>query len=101
MYPYETGTIKIDGIDIASIKLEELRKNLIIVPQECLLFVGTLRSNLDPFNEYQDYEIWDALEKVNLKDKIESMEHQLLEPVVESMFALVFLTTYSPQMEVI
>ncbi|XP_031636272.1 multidrug resistance-associated protein 4-like [Contarinia nasturtii] len=62
------GKILIDGIDTANIRLKDLRKRVAIIPQEPVLFSGTLRRNLDPFEEYPDDEIWSALEKVELMD---------------------------------
>ncbi|KAI1319615.1 hypothetical protein EDD11_003608 [Mortierella claussenii] len=60
------GSIVIDGIDIAKIGLEDLRRRLTIIPQDAVLFNGTIRSNLDPFQEHTDYEIWEALRRVHL-----------------------------------
>jgi ABC-type multidrug transport system fused ATPase/permease subunit len=64
------GQILIDQRDIAQIPLSELRSILAIVPQEPTLFQGTLRSNLDPFQEYQDEEILQALQRVQLYDSL-------------------------------
>ena len=60
------GTIHIDGINVSKIKLRDLRSRLAIIPQDPVLFSGTIRSNLDPFDEYTDAELRDALERVHL-----------------------------------
>ncbi|EJD49833.1 P-loop containing nucleoside triphosphate hydrolase protein [Auricularia subglabra TFB-10046 SS5] len=60
------GAISIDGIDITSIGVEDLRSRLTLIPQDAVLFKGTIRDNLDPFDEYTDAECIDALRAMQL-----------------------------------
>jgi ABC-type multidrug transport system fused ATPase/permease subunit len=60
-------SLSLDGIDISKIGLEDLRSRITIVSQDVALFSGTLRSNIDVFNEHDDQECWDVIERCHLK----------------------------------
>jgi len=75
--PEEGSTIKIDDIMITDLKLGDLRKRISIIPQDPILFSGTIRFNMDPFDEHTDQEIWDALENAGLKSTISELENKL------------------------
>lgn len=62
------GDIEIDGINTKDLPLQTLRSKIAIIPQDPVLFSGTLRYNLDPFDEYDDFILYKALEDVELKD---------------------------------
>lgn len=68
------GLLDIDGFDIDKLGLHDLRCRISIIPQDPILFSGTLRYNLDPFEERTDEEIWKALEDVKLKNYVKSLE---------------------------
>ncbi|CEP03773.1 unnamed protein product (mitochondrion) [Plasmodiophora brassicae] len=77
------GRIIIDGVDISKIGLEDLRSRIAIIPQESVLFSGTIRENLDVKNVYNDADIWKALNAVNLGAIIRDLPDGLNSNVVE------------------
>ncbi|KAI8640714.1 hypothetical protein BD408DRAFT_444931 [Parasitella parasitica] len=60
------GSIFIDGIDISTIGIQDLRSQITIIPQDAVLFSGTIRSNIDPFEEHSDEAVWESLERAHL-----------------------------------
>jgi ABC-type multidrug transport system ATPase subunit len=66
----ESGVILIDSVNILQMGLADLRRRLGIIPQTPVLFSGTIRFNLDPFNEHNDADLWESLERAHLKDAV-------------------------------
>ncbi|XP_077850568.1 ATP binding cassette subfamily C member 13 isoform X1 [Macaca mulatta] len=77
------GKIIIDGIDISTIGLHDLRGKLNIIPQHPVLFSGTLQMNLDPLNKYSDSKLWEALELCHLKEFVQSLPEKLRHEISE------------------
>nr|GMD64011.1 ABC transporter C family member 4 [Ipomoea batatas] len=71
------GRIVIDDIDISILGLHDLRSRIGIIPQEPVLFEGTVRSNIDPVGQYSDEDIWKSLERCQLKDVVVSKPGKL------------------------
>uniref|UniRef100_A0A663F6A0 Multidrug resistance-associated protein 4 n=1 Tax=Aquila chrysaetos chrysaetos TaxID=223781 RepID=A0A663F6A0_AQUCH len=78
------GRIWIDKYLTSELGLHDLRKKISIIPQEPVLFTGTMRKNLDPFNEYTDEELWNALEEVQLKEVVEDLPNKMEMQLAES-----------------
>ncbi|KAJ1077489.1 hypothetical protein K5549_021300, partial [Capra hircus] len=78
------GRVWIDRILITEIGLHDLRKKISIIPQDPIVFTGTMRENLDPFNEHTDEELWNVLEEVQLKEVIEELPDKMDTELVES-----------------
>jgi ABC-type multidrug transport system fused ATPase/permease subunit len=80
----ESGEIRIDGVNIASVPLERLRQSLAIIPQDPTLFLGTLRSNLDRYGAYSDSQLWRALGQARLEALVRAWPGGLDAPVKEN-----------------
>ncbi|KAM3966609.1 ATP-binding cassette subfamily C member 4 isoform 2-T2 [Aphomia sociella] len=73
------GEIFIDDVETGSLSLQGLRSKISIIPQEPVLFSATVRYNLDPFNDYEDQELWRALEAVDLKAAVPALDFKVAE----------------------
>ena len=73
----ERGSILIDGVDLSTLKLNDIRSAISLIPQAPFLFSGTLRMNLDPFHKHPDDKIWKVLEQVHLKKTCMSFPKKL------------------------
>nr|AUO38741.1 ABCC3 protein [Spodoptera frugiperda] len=78
-FAYLDGLISIDGLDTSLISRQGLRSKISIIPQEPILFSATIRYNLDPFDIYSDDDLWRALEQVDLKSAVPSLDFKVTE----------------------
>uniref|UniRef100_A0A3Q2Q1Q6 Multidrug resistance-associated protein 4 n=1 Tax=Fundulus heteroclitus TaxID=8078 RepID=A0A3Q2Q1Q6_FUNHE len=78
------GRITIDGILTSEIGLHTLRQKMSIIPQDPVLFTGTMRKNLDPFKQHTDEDLWNALQEVQLKAVVEELPNKLETVLTES-----------------
>eukprot|EP00667_Euglena_gracilis_P000260 EG_transcript_260 len=79
MLRIEGGSISIDGVDALRVPLQTLRRRMAIIPQDAVLFAGTVRYNLDPGDEYDDSKLWEALEVAQLKAVVSSLDQEVVE----------------------
>ncbi|XP_059225376.1 probable multidrug resistance-associated protein lethal(2)03659 [Stomoxys calcitrans] len=80
---YNDGSILIDHRDTQEMGLHDLRSKISIIPQEPVLFSGSMRYNLDPFEEYSDAKLWEALEEVKLKEVVTDLPNALHSTITE------------------
>ncbi|XP_041834872.1 ATP-binding cassette sub-family C member 4-like [Melanotaenia boesemani] len=78
------GKIYVDGVVTSEIGLHDLRQKMSIIPQDPVLFTGSMRKNLDPFHQHTDEELWNALQEVQLKSVVEELPGKLETVLAES-----------------
>ncbi|CEM02561.1 unnamed protein product [Vitrella brassicaformis CCMP3155] len=80
----EGGSVTIDGVDSRSLRLRTLRSSISIIPQSPVIFAGSLRANLDPFNEHSDDAVWGALKAVQLEGVANKLTGGLMASLTEA-----------------
>jgi len=78
-----SGSIAIDGVDLTTVSLEQLRSRVGLIPQDPVLFTGSVRYNLDPFSEATDARLWEVLEQVRMNGVVERLANKLEQHVQE------------------
>ena len=78
------GKIEIDGVDVTTLGLHQLRSKMAMIPQDPFMFAGTVRTNLDPFDEHPDVALWEVLAKVGLRETVEEAAKKLGMEVVDN-----------------
>jgi ABC-type multidrug transport system fused ATPase/permease subunit len=76
MVELAAGTIRIAGHDVSTLNMADLRKEITIIPQDPLLFAGTIRSNLDPFGHLDEADLWAAIDRVDLRSRMAPVESE-------------------------
>jgi ATP-binding cassette subfamily C (CFTR/MRP) protein 1 len=82
--PQPGSKVLLDGVDLSTLGLRDLRSKMAMIPQDPFMFAGTVRTNLDPFEEHTDEEVWSVIEKVGLKNTIDSAAKQLDMEVIDN-----------------
>ncbi|XP_031554599.1 multidrug resistance-associated protein 4-like isoform X2 [Actinia tenebrosa] len=77
------GLIEVDDMNIRELGLRDLRSKISIIPQDPVIFGGTMRKNINPFNEYNDNDLWNVLEEVQLKAAVEALPGKLEAEIAE------------------
>ncbi|KAI9184010.1 hypothetical protein H9P43_003063 [Blastocladiella emersonii ATCC 22665] len=71
------GTVTIDGIDVSRVPLHDVRSRIAVIPQDPVLFAGTVRDNVDRFSEHDDAAVWSALEHAGMRETVAGMDGKL------------------------
>jgi len=79
-----SGTVRLDGVDIMTLGLRDLRSKMAMIPQDPFMFAGSIRTNLDPFDEHKDDEVWDVLTKVGLRAMVEKAAKKIDMEVIDN-----------------
>ena len=82
--PQPGSRILLDGVDVSTLGLRDLRSKMAMIPQDPFMFAGTVRTNLDPFEEHTHEEVWSVIEKVGLKHTIDTAAKQLDMEVIDN-----------------
>ncbi|KAK4307092.1 hypothetical protein Pmani_021109 [Petrolisthes manimaculis] len=80
----DSVTVEVDGVDVSKLGLHTLRSSISVIPQDPVLFQGTISYNLDPFNEHTDESVWASLEQSHLKVTVSRLDHGLSSKVEEA-----------------
>ena len=89
-----SGSIIIDGVQILDLGLQDLREKISIIPQEPVVFSGSLRRNLDPFSEHDDEAVWKVLHDVHLTETVKNLREGLSTEMSEGGEIKTFKTTF-------
>ena len=81
--PEPSGDVIIDDVIIRDVNIQSSRRVMSVISQDPVLFTGSLRMNLDPFEEHEDKELWDAVEEASLKSMVENLPQRLSEEIKE------------------
>jgi len=81
--PEQGSQIILDGVDVLQIGLHDLRNVISVIPQDSVLFTGSIRFNLDPFEEKTEEELWEVIKMAKLHDLVNELEHGLESEVEE------------------
>ena len=81
--PEPSGDVIIDDVIIRDVNIQSSRRVMSVISQDPVLFTGSLRMNLDPFEEHEDKELWDAVEEASLKSMVEKLPQRLSEEIKE------------------